>query len=110
MSRPTTLDAQETRRVRRDPRFRLAVAERIATPDWRSAGLCLRLDPEQFFPNPTDDPAPAIAICNRCPVRGACLAAALDAGECDGVWGGTTIEERRAMRQVWVAHHARLHA
>lgn len=102
MSRPPAA-ATLSRSVRSDPRFREAVAARSATTSWRSAGLCLRYDPELFFPNAAEDPAPALAICRTCPVAGACLAAALDAGECDGVWGGTTPEERRAMRQVWVA-------
>lgn len=106
MSRTTTLDPRDVRRVRRDPRFRRAMAERIAAPGWRSAGLCLPMDPDLFFPNPTDDARSAIAVCDRCPVQGPCLAAALDAGDCDGVWGGTTAEQRRAMRPVWLAEHA----
>ncbi len=107
MSRTVVLDATDVRRVRRDPRFRLAVAERIADPEWRSRGLCLRSDPEAFFPSPTEDPRPALAVCARCPVRGSCLAAALDAGDSDGVWGGTTREERRLMRPVWVTEVSR---
>ncbi len=103
MSRSVVLDPADVRRVRRDPRFRLALSERIADPDWRARGLCLHADPESFFPSPTEDPGPALAVCTRCPVRGACLAAALDAGDSDGVWGGTTVEERRQMRPVWLA-------
>lgn len=91
------------RQVRRDIRFRQAMAARTVAVDWRSEGLCLRHDPELFFPNAAEDPAPALAICRTCPVAGPCLAAALEAGECDGVWGGTTPDERRRMRQVWVA-------
>jgi len=34
-------------------------------------------------------------------VQGACLAWALDAGDCHGVWGATTARERRAMAPVW---------
>jgi WhiB family redox-sensing transcriptional regulator len=103
VTRAVVLDDVDVRRLRRDPRFRLAMAERIAEPGWRSRGLCLHLDPELFFPSPTEDPGPALQVCGRCPVRGSCLAAALDAGDGDGVWGGTTVEERRAMRAVWVA-------
>jgi hypothetical protein len=91
------------RRARRDPRFRAAVAGRFGSPDWRERGLCLQQDPELFFPTVTDDPAPALAVCGVCPVRGACLAAALDCGECDGIWGATTAEERRPMRQAWAS-------
>ncbi|HVE97784.1 MAG TPA: WhiB family transcriptional regulator [Mycobacteriales bacterium] len=91
-----------TRVVRRDPRFRAAQEKRIPEPDWRSRGECLRHDPETFFPNAAEDPAPAIEICRSCTVVGPCLAAALDSGECDGVWGATTPEERRTMRDVWL--------
>ena len=101
MTRSST--ATDTLRVvRRDPRFRAAQGERVPEPDWRSRGECLRHDPETFFPNAAEDPAPAIAICRTCQVLGPCLAAALDSGECDGVWGATTPEERRTMRDVWV--------
>ena len=97
-----TLSNDVARRVRRDPRFREALAHRIPEPDWRSRGACLAHDPEVFFPNAADDPGPAVVVCATCSVRGACLAAALDSAECDGVWGGTTPEERRVMRPVWV--------
>lgn len=40
-------------------------------------------------------------VCLGCSVAGPCLASALDGGELDGVWGGTTPQERRVMRQVW---------
>lgn len=89
------------RRVRRDPRFRAAADQRVPDPGWRSRGACLQHDPETFFPNAAEDPAPALEICRTCTVLGPCLAAALDSGECDGVWGATTPEERRPMRDVW---------
>jgi hypothetical protein len=106
MSRPITLDADGLRRIRRDTRFQAALDARVMhvpEPRWRSNGLCLRADPEIFFPGSHDDPNPALAVCHRCPVSAACLAAALDAGDCDGVWGGTTASERRMMRQAWVS-------
>jgi len=37
-------------------------------------------------------------ICRTCPAQARCLAWALDHGVTDGVWGGTTEDERRA---VW---------
>ena len=89
------------RRVRRDARFRAAADHRVPDPSWRSKGACLQHDPETFFPNAAEDPAPALEICRTCTVLGPCLAAALDSGECDGVWGATTPEERRPMRDVW---------
>ena len=100
-SRGTLLDPVATRRVRRDVRFRAALAARSSSDGWRAEGLCVRTNPDLFFPNPTDDPAPALAVCASCPVRGACLAAALNIGDCDGVWGGTLPAERQDMRLVW---------
>jgi hypothetical protein len=101
MSRALVIGPDVVRRIRRDPRFRAAADGPVPGADWRSRGECLKHDPELFFPNAADDPAPAIDVCRTCPVQAPCLAAALDAGECDGVWGGTTSGERRAMRRVW---------
>lgn len=63
--------------------------------------MCQTVDPETFFPAPTDPPDAAIALCGTCSVQGACLAWALEAGDCHGVWGGTTARERRAMVVAW---------
>lgn len=101
MSRALVLAPEVVTMVRRDPRFRAAADGRIPSAEWRTQGACLKGDPELFFPNAADDPDPAIAVCRTCSVQAACLAAALDAGECDGVWGGTSPAERRAMRRVW---------
>lgn len=101
MTRSLVVPPDMVRRVRRDARFRLALRYRIPDPGWRARGRCLQHDPEVFFPNPADDPSPALEICRTCEVRGTCLAAALDAGDYDGVWGATTPAERRAMRQLW---------
>lgn len=38
----------------------------------------------------------AARACRRCPVRAACLAYAMAAGERHGVWGGLTPDERRS--------------
>ncbi|MDD1062702.1 WhiB family transcriptional regulator [Streptomyces cocklensis] len=74
--------------------------------DWRAQGLCLREDPDLFFPVgginsglavlQTDE---AKAVCRRCPVTRQCLAWAIDVGPVEGIWGCTTEGERRAMRQ-----------
>ena len=39
-------------------------------------------------------------ICGTCPIRSACLRWALDTGQEAGVWGGTSEEDRRAMRRT----------
>ncbi|MEU9336578.1 WhiB family transcriptional regulator [Streptomyces sp. NPDC048290] len=74
--------------------------------DWRVRGLCLREDPDLFFPigDVTSGPVAlqtdeAKAVCRRCPVRAYCLEWAVDRGPVDGIWGGTTEGERRALRR-----------
>jgi WhiB family redox-sensing transcriptional regulator len=66
------------------------------------ASACQGEDPELFFPIAATGPAlaqviAAKAVCFRCAVRAACLAYALATGQA-GIWGGTTQEERHAMR------------
>jgi hypothetical protein len=54
-----------------------------------------------FFPAPSEPADVAVALCRTCEVQGACLAWALDVGDCHGVWGATTPRERRAMLVAW---------
>jgi hypothetical protein len=91
----------EVAAARRDPRLLRAVDERQRDPAWRMRGLCQSVDPETFFPAPSEPAETAMALCRTCDVRGSCLAWALDAGDCHGVWGGTTARERRAMLVAW---------
>lgn len=103
MTRRLVLGPDQVRAVRRDPRFVAAAAAERARhdPGWRARGRCLALDPTTFFPDPPEQVETAIAACANCPVAGPCLAAALRTGEPEGIWGGTTPGERRAMRVVW---------
>jgi WhiB family transcriptional regulator, redox-sensing transcriptional regulator len=48
---------------------------------------CLTVDPELFFAESPEDVETAKAMCAECPVRTACLTAALDRQEPWGVWG-----------------------
>jgi WhiB family redox-sensing transcriptional regulator len=50
--------------------------------------LACGTSPDLFFAESPVDVARAQALCRDCPVRAACLAAALDRGEPWGVWGG----------------------
>jgi WhiB family transcriptional regulator, redox-sensing transcriptional regulator len=73
--------------------------------DWRANAACVGLDPERFFPLGTtgralDQIARAKAICQRCEVRAQCLHWALETNQDAGVWGGTSEEERRALRRA----------
>jgi WhiB family redox-sensing transcriptional regulator len=70
---------------------------------WMLGGACRQADPELFFPiAAVTGPAArqveaAKAVCGRCDVRPNCLSYALEAMP-EGIWGGTTPEERREAR------------
>ena len=73
------------------------------SPDWRDQAACRDADPELFFPIGKGEPTllqldRAKQICARCPSRTPCLEWALASGQEAGVWGGTTEDERRALR------------
>lgn len=76
-----------------------------APAGWREAGACASVDPDLFFPISMAGKAAAqIArarhVCAGCAVRRECLDFALATGETEGIWGGTTPDERiRARRQ-----------
>lgn len=75
----------------------------VASPGWMPWGACRDEDPELFFPITAVGPAlaqvfAAKAVCFQCSVRAACLSYALATGQA-GIWGGTTQEERHAMRR-----------
>ena len=80
--------------------------------DWRHRAECRTADPELFFPVGTTgvalvDIEAAKAVCAACEVRAECLQFALSTNQESGVWGGTSEEERRALRRAWLAgrHH-----
>ncbi len=91
----------EVAAARRDPRLLRALQERDDDLTWRARGLCQSVDPELFFPAPSEPADAAVALCRTCDVQGACLAWALEVGDCHGVWGATTPRERRAMLVAW---------
>jgi WhiB family redox-sensing transcriptional regulator len=77
-------------------------AARAESSGWMARGACQAEDPELFFPITVTGPALrqiglAKAVCGRCAVHDPCLSYAVTTRQ-DGVWGGTTGEERRAMR------------
>lgn len=72
--------------------------------DWRHKAVCREEDPELFFPIGNTGPAilqieEAKAVCRRCPVIEPCLKWALETGQDSGVWGGTSEDERRAIKR-----------
>ncbi|MGI5372951.1 WhiB family transcriptional regulator [Streptomyces sp. CA-251387] len=72
--------------------------------DWRDYAACRHEDPDLFYPIGTSGPTvlqteQAKAVCRRCSVREQCLRWALDQKQFIGIWGGTSEDERRALRQ-----------
>ena len=68
-------------------------------PAWMDAGACKKRT-ALFFPgeHALGDVLKAKRICNEeCPVNAQCLDYALRYEEKDGVWGGTSAEERTKM-------------
>ncbi|MCX0241838.1 WhiB family transcriptional regulator [Streptomyces drozdowiczii] len=81
--------------------------------DWRHNAVCREEDPELFFPIGNTGPAllqieEAKAVCRRrCPVMEQCLQWALESGPVDGVWGGTSEDERRSIKRRAARRRAR---
>jgi WhiB family redox-sensing transcriptional regulator len=71
---------------------------------WRDRAACLGEDPELFFPIGNGEPAlrqieKAKVVCRRCEVVEACLSWAMESRQEDGVWGGLSADERRALKR-----------
>jgi WhiB family redox-sensing transcriptional regulator len=56
-------------------------------------------DPEAWWPVRGDSPD-AVAGCEGCPARAACLAYAVAADERRGIWGATTPAERQQLARL----------
>ena len=64
---------------------------------WRDQAACTGIGVAAMYATSAHGVAIAKAQCVGCPVREACLAFGLD--EEFGVWGGTTPDERRTLRE-----------
>ena len=71
------------------------IAVALRNNNWMNLAKCKSMEAEQFFPHDVDGVREAQRICAICPVKLACLAYALDNGLNDGVWGGTSEQQRR---------------
>lgn len=70
--------------------------------DWWPVAACTSRDPDLFFPVSASGPAleqvrRAKAVCAGCQVRQECLDFALRTRTKEGVWGGTSAEERELL-------------
>jgi WhiB family transcriptional regulator, redox-sensing transcriptional regulator len=75
--------------------------------DWMPRSACRGTETELFFPAAEAGRAlqqvqTAMAVCDRCEVRASCLSYALETMQ-HGIWGGTTTDERIAMRRSQAA-------
>lgn len=65
---------------------------------WTEDALCVEVGPGPFFPPVGSSVEPAKRICARCPVTVACREYALEEFIREGVWGGTSREDRK---RIW---------
>lgn len=71
---------------------------------WRQYASCAQVvNAEIFHPPRGGSTMAAKSICAACDVRERCLRYALDNGERDGIWGGLSAEERKAIRKARAA-------
>ena len=74
---------------------------------WRLQASCRSVDPDLFFPVGTtglalDQIDAAKAVCDECPAKAPCLEYALVTNQDNGIWGGTSEDERRTLRRQWL--------
>ncbi len=72
---------------------------------WRSNAACRNLDTNLFFPSGEGDQAQiqiekAKEICGKCAVKYECLEYALQNRQEEGIWGGKTPGERKALQKI----------
>lgn len=79
----------------------------IPTEDWTRGAMCAQVDPELFWPGKGHEgqaqAAKAKKVCESCTVRLKCLAYALRRDEQDGIWGGLSPRQRRALKRRMAA-------
>ena len=77
----------------------ITATRRSGDLSWMNAALCAQTDPDAFHPGKSDTNTAAKRTCAACDVTTACLAYALADPSLEGVWGGTSVRERQAMRR-----------
>ncbi len=68
-------------------------------PAWMAQGACRNRPDVNWFPEKGQSAAAAKAVCAGCPQKAPCVAYAIET-DAEGVWGGTSTRERRAMRKA----------
>lgn len=81
---------------------------RVGMNEWMAQGKCatdVSINPEWFFPSQPDLlgwGATAVRICTDCPVRYQCLDYAMKAHPIEGIWGGTTFQDRSTLHSFQI--------
>lgn len=66
---------------------------------WMRVGLCVKGNPENWFPSSAHEERAATELCKGCPSKTPCLEYALADSTLDGIWGGTTPGQRAWLRR-----------
>ena len=64
--------------------------------------LCKAVDPDLFFPEDYTNRVTVLeakAVCQSCPLTTECLQYAMSDSSLDGIWGGTTPQDRKNLRR-----------
>lgn len=67
---------------------------------WFADALCKGMNPNIFFPERGVSVNPAKKICSKCTVTHECLKYAIDNRIKEGIWGGKSERQRRAIRSI----------
>jgi len=94
-------------RHRATPRDDQSLADLLgiaAPPAWTADAACAQGHPDAWFPehgepNTLLHATYARRICAACPVRAQCLRMALDNPELEGIWAGTSHNDRKLLRR-----------
>jgi WhiB family transcriptional regulator, redox-sensing transcriptional regulator len=84
------------------PRRRILAAPARFAARWREQAACRGTDLNLFFPGRGESAGAAQQVCARCPVRQPCLDYAISNAITQGIWGGLTERERRALRTSYL--------
>jgi WhiB family transcriptional regulator, redox-sensing transcriptional regulator len=82
-----------------EPDLNVWFAQLSRRPEWHRRAACRGMGPAMFFPGKGHMPTQAIAVCSVCTVVVECRAAVGVDPETPGVWGGTTVKQRRQLRR-----------
>lgn len=78
-------------------KYRNGLSEQPGERDWVKQANCLDEDTEVFYPHTGRDFVARLAICETCIVKLDCLGYALKQKDVNGIWGGTSGNERRIL-------------